>query len=80
MLLELMWMREVWLVLTHGADVIVRAYSAPETLAGLQFPVAYVAAGCESRGTWVVQVIQNHHGRVLGPSERVKLIVVALAK
>ena len=62
------------------AQVEVRAHRAAVALARLDLLLAVVAGAGEGGGIRVVQVVQHHHAAVLGPPQRVKLVVVALAQ
>eukprot|EP00238_Polyblepharides_amylifera_P007866 CAMPEP_0196575246 /NCGR_PEP_ID=MMETSP1081-20130531/4762_1 /TAXON_ID=36882 /ORGANISM="Pyramimonas amylifera, Strain CCMP720" /LENGTH=48 /DNA_ID= /DNA_START= /DNA_END= /DNA_ORIENTATION= len=48
-------------------------------MASRNLHLADVAGGDEGGLGGVVQVVENHHGRVLGAPERIELEVVALA-
>ena len=68
-------------VLASCTDVKVRADRAAVAAAVIDLHVAHVAVGGDGGRVGVVQVVQHHHGAVLGPPHGVKLVVpVALAQ
>ena len=67
-------------LLARGTHVEVSALRAAIALPRLNFLAAVVAGAGEGGGLRVVQVVQHHHATVLGTSQAVELVVVALAQ
>ena len=67
-------------VLAVGAQVKVRALCASVAMPCLYLQATAVAGAGEGWGVWVVQVVQHHGAAVLGPSDGVKLVVIALTQ
>ena len=45
-----------------------------------QVYLAFVAGMCEGWCSRIMKMVQDHHGRVLGTPELIKLVVIALAE
>jgi len=67
-------------VLAVGADVKIGALIAVPARARLDLDVAGVAAAGKGGHVGVVDVVQDHHGGVLGAPQGVELEVVVLAE
>lgn len=65
---------------TVSALIKVCASRTMETLPLQNFACADRTLRYELGGITIVQVPQNHHGGMLGPTERIELIMVALAE
>ena len=63
-------------VLAAAADVKVRACSAPIPCPWLDLNLTEAAVGGDSGCIGVVQVVEDHHAAVLGPSDGVKLVMI----
>ena len=67
-------------VLAVGTEVEVSALHTSEAMPRLNLHAAVVASAGKGGSIWVVQVVQHHCAAVLGPSDGVKLVVVALTQ